>query len=51
VTVQGGAVANNNKVWTKLTFPAVQTTRVRVLVNGAMASYSRVVEVEAHGTN
>jgi hypothetical protein len=49
-TVPGGSVTGNNKVWRKLTFPAVTTTKVRVVVNaGADNTYSRLVEVEAWG--
>jgi hypothetical protein len=48
--VPGGSVAGNNKVWRRLTFPAVTTTKVRVVVNaGADNTYSRLVEVEAWG--
>ncbi len=49
VTVPGGSITNNNKVWTKLTFAPVSTTRIRVLVSSSMLFYSRVVEIEAHG--
>ena len=45
--MSGGNVANNNKVWTRVTFPAVQTTKIRVIVNAALAGYSRIVEIEA----
>ncbi|MBV9924358.1 MAG: discoidin domain-containing protein [Acidobacteria bacterium] len=48
-TVSGGSVGGNNKVWRKVTFAAVTTSKVRVLVNGALASYSRIVEIEAWG--
>jgi hypothetical protein len=47
VTVPNGSITNNNKVLTKLVFSAVTTTRIRVVVNNALASYSRIVEVEA----
>jgi RHS repeat-associated protein len=47
-TVPGGSVTGNNKVWRQFTFPAVTTSKVRVLVNGGVDNtYSRVVEVEA----
>jgi hypothetical protein len=49
VTVPGGAVAGNNKAWVKLTFPAVTTTKIRVVVNNAADGYSRIVELEAWG--
>src|SRR5262249_28902241 len=31
VTVPGGSITNSNKVWTKITFSPIQTTKVRVL--------------------
>ncbi|HEX8501144.1 MAG TPA: hypothetical protein VF659_11195, partial [Pyrinomonadaceae bacterium] len=49
VTVPGGAVTNNGSVWRKLTFPAVTTTKVRVVVQNALAGRSRLVEFEAWG--
>ena len=39
----------NRHVWTHLTSPAIATDHIRVVVNGALASYSRIVEVEAWG--
>ena len=47
VTVPGGSVTGNNKVWRKITFSPLSTDKIRVLVNGSLASYSRVIEVEA----
>jgi hypothetical protein len=38
VTVPGGSVTGNNKVWRKFTFPAVTTSKVKVLVNNAPAA-------------
>ena len=49
VTVPGGSVTGNNKVWQKFTFTPVWATGVRVQVNNALASYSRITEVEALG--
>jgi hypothetical protein len=46
-TVQNGNVVNNNKILTKIAFPAVTTNKIRVVVNSAQASYSRIVELEA----
>ncbi|MET0624408.1 MAG: Ig-like domain-containing protein [Pyrinomonadaceae bacterium] len=48
--VPGGVVTNNSSVWRKITFPAVTTTKVRVVVNSALAGRSRLVEIEAWGT-
>jgi len=50
VTVPGGSVTGNNRVWRKFVFAPVSTDRIRVLVNAALASYSRLVEVEAYAS-
>ncbi len=47
-TVPGGAIVGNNKVWRKVTFPDVTTTKIRVLVNNSLANYSRITEIEAY---
>ncbi len=47
VTIPAGSVTANDKVWRRFTFPAITTNRVRVVVNNAQASYSRIVELEA----
>ncbi len=49
VDMPGGAVTNNNLVWRQLTFAAVTTTKIRILVTSALSSYSRVMEIEAWG--
>ncbi|HEX8267250.1 MAG TPA: discoidin domain-containing protein [Pyrinomonadaceae bacterium] len=46
-TVPNGSIVNNNKVITKITFPAITTSSIRVVVNSAQANYSRIVELEA----
>ena len=48
VTVSGGSVTGNNLVWRKITFPAVTTDRIRVLVNASFGGYSRITEIEAY---
>ena len=48
VTVPGGAVNGNNKVWRKFTFAPVTTTKIRVLVNNALDGHSRITELEAY---
>jgi hypothetical protein len=45
----GGAVSGNNLVKRTVNFSAFTTDRIRVNITGAMASYSRIVEVEAWG--
>jgi RHS repeat-associated protein len=47
VNVPGGSVTGNDKVWKKLTFSAITTTKIRVLSSAAPDGYSRVTEVEA----
>ncbi len=49
VDVPGGAVTNNHLVWRQLSFSAVTTSKIRVYVTSALATYSRIVEVEAWG--
>jgi Ricin-type beta-trefoil lectin domain-like/Calx-beta domain/Pregnancy-associated plasma protein-A len=54
VTVPGGLVRDNNKVWRQLTFPEVWAGAVRVQVHGAARfttaiNYSRIIEIEAYG--
>jgi len=49
VTVPGGSTSGNNNVWRKFSFAPVTTAKIRVLVNNALASYSRITEVEAWG--
>lgn len=50
VTVSGGSVTGNNKVWRKITFTAVNTSKIRVVINAALNDYSRIVELEAWGS-
>ncbi len=45
--VTGGNVTGNNNVWRQFTFTPISTDRVRVLVNGAVDEWSRIIEVEA----
>jgi len=46
--VPGGVVRGNNLVWRRLTFAALTTSRIRVLVEQAPVAFSRVVEIEAY---
>jgi murein DD-endopeptidase MepM/ murein hydrolase activator NlpD len=51
VTVPGGSVTGNNKVWRQFTFSPITTSKVRIMINAeADNNYSRVVELEAWGT-
>ena len=47
VTITGGSVTGNNKVWKQFSFPALSTSKIRVLTNASPDGYSRLTEVEA----
>jgi len=47
LAVPGGSVTGNNKVWRQFTFPAISTSKIRVLANASPDAYSRLTEVEA----
>jgi hypothetical protein len=49
VTVPGGSITGNNLLWRKITFPAVTTQKIRVVVNAAVDGVARIVELEAWG--
>ena len=51
VTVPGGSVTGNNKVWRKFTFTPITTRKIRVWINQVPDSWSRVVEIQAFGTS
>jgi RHS repeat-associated protein len=51
VTVPGGSVTGNNKVWRKFTFAPLTTSKIRVWINAVPDSWSRVVEIQAFGTS
>ena len=48
VAVPGGIVSGNTLVWRQITFAAVTTTKIRVLITAALDTWSRVTEVEAY---
>jgi hypothetical protein len=48
VTVPGGSITGNNLVWRTITFPAVTTNRIRVVVNASLAYNSRITEIEVY---
>jgi len=50
VTVTGGSVTGNNKVWRQFQFSPISTTKIRVLTNTSPDNYSRLTEVEAWNT-
>src|SRR4029077_4457243 len=51
LTVPNGSVTGNNKVWQQFTFSPIATSKIRVLVNNALNTRSRIVELEAWGTS
>ena len=46
LTISGGSVSSNNKVW-KQFFTPIATSRIRVLANASSDGFSRLTEVEA----
>ena len=48
-TIPNGSITANNQVWRQFSFPAITTDRIRVWISGALAGYSRLVEIEAYG--
>lgn len=46
--VPGGVVIDNNKVWRKVTFSPIMTSKIRVAVRNTLDGYSRITEVEAY---
>ena len=47
--IPGASVQNNNKVWTRFQFTAIDTDKIRVMVNAGRAGNSIIVELEAYG--
>ena len=47
-TVPGGTVSGNTLVWSRVTFAPLTTTRIRILITGALDTWSRVTEIEAY---
>jgi hypothetical protein len=47
VTVPGDSISGNNKVWRKLTFAPITTSKIRVLTTASLDGWSRQVELEA----
>ena len=44
-----GSVSGNNLVKRTVSFASFATDRIRIQVTGALASYSRITEIEAWG--
>jgi nucleoside permease NupC len=47
-TVPGGTITGNALVWRTVTFTPITTQKIRVRVNGALNTWSRITEVEAY---
>ncbi len=50
VTIPGGSVTGNNKVWRNFAFSPITTSKIRVFINTVPDAWSRVVEIQAFGT-
>jgi hypothetical protein len=48
VVVPGGTVSGNTLVWRQIVFAALDTSRIRIWITGALNGNSRMVEVEAY---
>ena len=48
VTVPGGAINGNNRIWTKVVFSPISTKAIRVNVRRSADMWSRVTEIEAY---
>lgn len=47
--VPGGSISGNNLVWRKITFTAVSTNKIRLIVRGSKSNdFSRLIEFEAY---
>jgi RHS repeat-associated protein len=50
VTIPGGSVSGNNKVWRKFTFAPITTSKIRLWITSVPDSWSRLVELQAWAT-
>jgi RHS repeat-associated protein len=50
-TVSGGNITGNHKVWKKVNFSALTTSKIRVNITNALGGYSQVTELEAWGSS
>ena len=49
--VPNGAITNNNLVWRQVGFVPLTTSKIRVLVSGGLANFSRVMEASRRGAS
>jgi hypothetical protein len=47
--IEGAFVVDNDKVWRRLTFPAIFTTRIRLVITRTVDDSVRLAEIEAWG--
>jgi RHS repeat-associated protein len=46
--IPNGSVTGNNKIWRNLSFPAISTSKIRVLASASLDGSSRLTEIEAY---
>jgi hypothetical protein len=46
-TVSGGAIVGNTLVWRQITFAPITTTKIRLVINFAVSTYTGLAELEA----
>lgn len=47
--IPGGSISGNNLVWRKITFIAVSTNKIRLIIRGSQSNdFSRLIEMEAY---
>jgi YD repeat-containing protein len=51
VAAPGGQITGNNLLWKKITFAALTTSKIKVVVNASTDGVARIAEVEAWGTS
>jgi len=49
ITVPNGSVTGNNKIWRKVIFSTISTSKIRVLTSASVDGHSRLTEIEAYG--
>lgn len=50
-TVPGAAIRNNRNIWRMISFPAIATDKIRVVVHNSIDGESRITEIEAFHLN
>jgi hypothetical protein len=47
ITVPGGSITGNNKVWRKISFAAITTSKIKITTHASLNNWSELTEVEA----